>query len=112
MPAISTAGAMIGAKIRTALIFPVATQVASPACKRKRACSGFRRRTSRERSSPARQGAQRRERPGTAADARVRIAETLALVTAYAILRVHGADLGNADYVAHMFAFLRPPATA
>ena len=97
------------------------------------------------------------ERPGTIADARARIAETLALVetaaakgividpgapiahalpigmtfdltaeqyardwalpqfyfhvmTAYAILRAHGIELGKADYVSHMFAYRRPPA--
>lgn len=95
------------------------------------------------------------ERPGTIADARARIAETLALVEAaaadmpavddaaaiahalpqgmifdltvaqyardwalpqfyfhvmiaYAILRAEGVALGKADYVAHMFAYLRP----
>lgn len=30
------------------------------------------------------------------------------LMTAYAILRAEGIDLGKADYVAHMFAYLRP----
>lgn len=30
------------------------------------------------------------------------------LVTAYAILRSRGVDLGKADYVPHMFAYLRP----
>lgn len=30
------------------------------------------------------------------------------LMTAYAILRAQGVDLGKADYVAHMFAYLRP----
>ena len=30
------------------------------------------------------------------------------LMTAYAILRSEGVDLGKADYVAHMFAYLRP----
>ena len=30
------------------------------------------------------------------------------LMTAYAILRSRGADLGKADYVTHMFAYLRP----
>lgn len=30
------------------------------------------------------------------------------LMTAYAILRSQGVDLGKADYVAHMFAHLRP----
>jgi hypothetical protein len=30
------------------------------------------------------------------------------VVTAYAILRAHGIELGKADYVAHMFAYLRP----
>jgi hypothetical protein len=30
------------------------------------------------------------------------------LVTAYAILRNHGVDLGKADYVPHMFPYLRP----
>ncbi len=30
------------------------------------------------------------------------------LMTAYAILRAQGIDLGKADYVAHMFAYLRP----
>ena len=33
-------------------------------------------------------------------------------MTAYAILRAQGVELGKADYVAHMFAFLRPPTTA
>ncbi|KQN06766.1 hypothetical protein ASE85_19175 [Sphingobium sp. Leaf26] len=93
--------------------------------------------------------------PGTVADARARIAETIAIVeaaatdapvldpatpiahslpqgmifdltaeqyvrdwalpqfyfhvmTAYAILRAQGVDLGKADYVAHMFPYLRP----
>lgn len=32
-------------------------------------------------------------------------------VTAYSILRHAGVDLGKADYVPHMFAYLRPPAT-
>jgi hypothetical protein len=95
------------------------------------------------------------ERPGSIADARARIAETIAVVetaaaeapdmdpatpiahtlpqgmvfdltaeqyvrdwalpqfyfhvmAAYAILRAQGVDLGKADYVAHMFAHLRP----
>ena len=95
------------------------------------------------------------ERPGSIADARARIAETVAVVevaaadapdvdtatpiahalpqgmvfdltaeqyvrdwalpqfyfhvmTAYAILRAQGVDLGKADYVAHMFAYLLP----
>ncbi len=95
------------------------------------------------------------EHPGSIADARTRIAETLTLVesvaadtpgidpatpiahalpqgmvfdltaeqyvrdwalpqfyfhvmTAYAILRAQGVELGKADYVAHMFAYLRP----
>lgn len=95
------------------------------------------------------------ERPGTIADARARIAETLGVVeaaaadmpdvdpampiahalpngmifdlgaahyardwalpqfyfhlmTPYAILRAQGVALGKADYVAHMFAYLRP----
>ena len=30
------------------------------------------------------------------------------IMTAYAILRNRGVELGKADYVAHMFAFLRP----
>ncbi|QWC57195.1 DUF1993 family protein [Erythrobacter sp. 3-20A1M] len=30
------------------------------------------------------------------------------LMTAYAILRKEGVELGKADYVAHMFAYLRP----
>lgn len=30
---------------------------------------------------------------------------------AYAILRAHGVELGKADYVAHMLAFLRSPTT-
>ena len=30
------------------------------------------------------------------------------LTTAYAILRSHGIELGKADYVPHMFAYLRP----
>jgi len=95
------------------------------------------------------------ERPGTIAEARTRIAETVAVVeaaaadtpavdpatpiahtlpqgmvfdmtagryardwalpqfyfhlmTAYAILRAQGVELGKVDYVAHMFAYLRP----
>jgi uncharacterized protein len=94
------------------------------------------------------------ERPGSIADARVRISETVVVVEvasdaldvdpatpiahalpagmvfdltaeqyardwalpqfyfhvmiAYAILRAQGVDLGKADYVAHMFAYLRP----
>ena len=95
------------------------------------------------------------ERPGSIADARARISETVAVVegaasdaldtdpatpiahaipagmvfdltaqqyvrdwalpqfyfhlmTAYAILRAEGVDLGKADYVAHMFAYMRP----
>ena len=95
------------------------------------------------------------EHPGSIADARARIAETIAVVeaaatdapdidpatpiahtlpqgmifdltaeqyvrdwalpqfyfhlmTAYTILRAQGVDLGKADYVAHMFAYLRP----
>lgn len=101
------------------------------------------------------EGRQAVERPGSIADARARIGETVALVeaaasdafdvdpatpiahalpmgmvfdltaeqyardwalpqfyfhvmTAYAILRAEGVDLGKADYVAHMFAYLRP----
>lgn len=101
------------------------------------------------------EGRQAAERPGTIADARARIAETVRLVeaaaadapdldpatpiahslpqgmifdltadqyvrdwalpqfyfhvmTAYAILRAQGVDLGKADYVAHMFPYLRP----
>jgi hypothetical protein len=34
------------------------------------------------------------------------------LVTAYAILRSQGVEIGKADYVPHMFAYLRPGATA
>lgn len=30
------------------------------------------------------------------------------LITAYAIMRAQGVDLGKADYVAHMFAYARP----
>jgi hypothetical protein len=30
------------------------------------------------------------------------------VITAYAILRARGVELGKADYVAHMFAYLRP----
>ena len=30
------------------------------------------------------------------------------VMTAYAILRANGVELGKADYVAHMFAYLRP----
>ena len=95
------------------------------------------------------------DRPGSIADARARIAETIAVVernakdcpavdpampiahalpqgmifdltaeqyvrdwtlpqfyfhvmTAYAILRAQGVELGKADYVAHMFGYLRP----
>ena len=29
-------------------------------------------------------------------------------MTAYAILRAQGVDLGKVDYVAHMFPYLRP----
>jgi hypothetical protein len=97
------------------------------------------------------------EHPGSVADARARIGETVAIVeamaadapkiepttpiahalphgivfdlsaeqyvrdwtlpqfyfhvmTAYAILRAQGVELGKADYVAHMFAYLRPGA--
>ena len=32
------------------------------------------------------------------------------VMTAYAILRAEGIELGKADYVSHMFAYLRPPA--
>jgi len=103
------------------------------------------------------EGREAGEHPGTLADARARIAETLAMMegasevafrertiapdtplahalpngmtfdltalqyardwaipqfyfhvmTAYAILRAQGVDLGKADYVAHMFAYLR-----
>lgn len=31
------------------------------------------------------------------------------VVTAYAILRAQGIELGKADYAAHMLAHLRPP---
>ena len=34
------------------------------------------------------------------------------VMTAYAILRAQGVELGKADYVAHMFAYLRPPAAS
>lgn len=101
------------------------------------------------------EGREAGERPGTIADARARIAETLAmldgvaagaldadsatpiahalpngmifdltpeqyardwalpqfyfhLMTAYSILRAQGVALGKADYVAHMFGYLRP----
>ena len=30
------------------------------------------------------------------------------VITAYAILRHQGVDIGKADYVPHMFAYLRP----
>lgn len=33
------------------------------------------------------------------------------VVTAYAILRAQGIELGKADYAAHMLAYLRPPVT-
>ncbi|WP_245447409.1 DUF1993 family protein [Methylobacterium sp. 17Sr1-1] len=33
-------------------------------------------------------------------------------MTAYAILRHHGVPLGKADYVPHMFAYLRPGTAA
>lgn len=33
------------------------------------------------------------------------------VMTAYAILRAEGIDLGKADFVAHMFAYLRPGTT-
>jgi hypothetical protein len=93
------------------------------------------------------------DRPGTIADARARVAETIAMIeaadvpaldpatpiahalpqgmvfdltaeqyvrdwalpqfyfhvmTAYAILRAEAVELGKADYVAHMFSYLRP----
>jgi hypothetical protein len=32
------------------------------------------------------------------------------VVTAYAILRAEGVELGKVDYASHMFAYLRPPA--
>ena len=96
-------------------------------------------------------------RPGSIADARARIAETMAIIeaaeapeldpatpiahalpqglvfdltaeqyvrdwalpqfyfhvmTAYAILRSQAVDLGKADYVAHMFSYLRPASSA
>ena len=34
------------------------------------------------------------------------------VMTAYAILRAQGVELGKADYVAHMFAYLRPAPSA
>ena len=34
------------------------------------------------------------------------------VMSAYAILRAQGIELGKADYVSHMFANLRPPATS
>ena len=34
------------------------------------------------------------------------------VMTAYAILRAQGVELGKADYVSHMFAYLRPPITS
>lgn len=34
------------------------------------------------------------------------------VITAYAILRAQGVDIGKADYVPHMFAYRRPPADA
>ncbi len=34
------------------------------------------------------------------------------VVTAYSIMRAQGVELGKADYAAHMFGHLRPPATA
>jgi hypothetical protein len=97
------------------------------------------------------------DRPGSVADARARIAETIAILeaadvpeldpatpiahalpqgmvfdltaeqyvrdwalpqfyfhvmTAYAILRAQGVELGKADYVAHMFPYLRPAPSA
>jgi hypothetical protein len=53
------------------------------------------------------------DQPGTMAEALARIDEALSqfyfhLMTAYAILRNQGVELGKADYVQHMFAFLRP----
>lgn len=33
------------------------------------------------------------------------------VVTAYAILRNQGVEIGKADYVPHMFAYLRPGST-
>jgi hypothetical protein len=34
------------------------------------------------------------------------------VVTAYSIIRAQGIELGKADYVSHMFAYFRPPATS
>lgn len=34
------------------------------------------------------------------------------VVAAYSILRAQGIELGKADYAAHMFAYIRPPAVA
>jgi hypothetical protein len=34
------------------------------------------------------------------------------VVTAYSIIRAQGIELGKADYVSHMAAYFRPPATA
>lgn len=34
------------------------------------------------------------------------------VMAAYAILRAQGTELGKADYVSHMFAYLRPPTTS
>ena len=34
------------------------------------------------------------------------------VMTAYAILRSHAVELGKADYVAHMFSYLRPASSA
>lgn len=33
------------------------------------------------------------------------------LVTAYGILRHNGVEIGKADYVGHMFAYLRQPSS-
>ena len=33
------------------------------------------------------------------------------VVTAYAILRAQGIELGKADYAAHMLSHMRPPGT-
>jgi len=151
------AGALPAARLAPDM-FPLATQVRF-ACVQ--ALEGMCRLNGRD-LPPAHQilldeGREAGEHPGTLADARARIAETLAMMegacevpgldraispdtplthalpdgmtfdltalqytrdwaipqfyfhvmTAYAILRAQGVDLGKADYVAHMFAYLR-----
>ncbi|SNS47644.1 hypothetical protein SAMN06295912_10787 [Sphingomonas laterariae] len=148
------ADALLSARL-AADMFPLSTQI-------RFACVQAQEGVSRLRGEPLppsietllNEGRNAAEAPGSIADARARIAETVAMVeaaanaptlppespvahalpqgmvfdltagqyvrdwalpqfyfhvmAAYAILRAQGVELGKADYVAHMFAFLRP----